>query len=222
MPSRPVVTRGPQHVIVEGKLPVEICQIRPGRTIAVHHHRPPTKAVLRARLFFVHGSCGSMLQYEQLIAHFAAAGHEIVAFDFVGCGRSPKPRSWYAYSFEALQADTAAVVAKYSGGSSSAAKNILVCHSAGCLLGLGILAAADVHAVHGLVLMAPAYVAAYKPLPLFYLPARVLGWIQLQLDSAFEALALHEKTTDAAIATDARKAVLALAREVHLSNAPDP
>ena len=31
------------------------------------------------------------------IAHFAPAGHEIVAFDYVGCGRSPKPQSWYAW-----------------------------------------------------------------------------------------------------------------------------
>ena len=30
------------------------------------------------------------------IAHFAAAGHEVIAFDYVGCGRSPKPQSWYA------------------------------------------------------------------------------------------------------------------------------
>ena len=201
------MSRGPRHAVVEAKLPVVQVEIRPGRTVAVHHHRPSSQAAPRARLFFVHGSCGSMLQYEALvchtglapctsrsathtsaprlgqIAHFAAAGHEVVAFDYVGCGRSPKPQSWYAYAFDELQADAAAVVATYGRSSSSATtKNVLVCHSAGCLLGLGLGlvaatgagAQAPVAAVHGLVLMAPGYVPGYRPLPLFYLPARVL------------------------------------------------
>ena len=46
----------------------------------------------------------------------------------------------------------------------------------------------------------------------------MLGWIQPQLDRGFEALALHEKTTNAAVATDARKEALALAQEVNVSN----
>lgn len=220
------MSRGPRHAVVEAKLPVVQVEIRPGRTIAVHHHCPSSQAAPRARLFFVHGSCGSMLQYEALIAHFAPAGHEIVAFDYVGCGRSPKPKSWYAYSFDELQADAAAVVATYGRSSSSATtKNVLVCHSAGCLFGLGLAAAAGTGAqsavaaeVHGLILMAPGYVPDYKPLPLFYLPARVLSWIQPKLDAGFEALALHETTTDPALATETRKAVLALAREVNASN----
>ena len=168
------------------------------------------------------------------IAHFAAAGHEIVAFDYVGCGRSPKPRDWYAYAFHELQADAAAVVATYGTSSSSkATKNVLVGHSAGCLLCLGLVAAdsasgpqspvAAVHApVHGLVLMAPAYVPSYRPLPLFYLPARVLTWIQPKLDAGFEALALHESTTSPGLATEARKATLALAREVNPHPRPPP
>ena len=48
-----------------------------------------------------------------------------------------------------------------------ATKNVLVCHSAGCMLGLGIVAAAAQRSqqpaqsavtVHGLILMAPGYV----------------------------------------------------------------
>lgn len=221
---------GPRHAVVEAKLPVVQVEIRPGRTIAVHHQRPSSQAAPKPRLFFVHGSCGSMLQYEALITHFAAAGHEIVAFDYVGCGRSPKPRDWYAYAFHELHADAAAVVATYGRSSSSEAnKNVLIGHSAGCLLCLGLVAAesasgtqspvAAVHGlVHGLVLMAPAYVPSYRPLPLFYLPARVLSWIQPKLDAGFEALALHESSTNPGLATEARKATLALAREVNASN----
>ena len=160
-----------------------------------------------------------MLQYQKLILHFAAAGHEIIAFDYVGCGRSPKPRDWYAYAFAALQADVAAVVARY--GADPSAKNVLICHSAGCLLGLGIVAAKDAQppvVVDGLILMGAGYAPVYKPLPLFYLPAIVLTWMQPKLDRGFEALALHEKTTNPAITTETRKAVLALAQEVNASN----
>ena len=75
------MSRGPQHAVVEAKLPVTQVEIRPGRTIAVYHHLPSTArppppagqaaptAAPRARLFFVHGSCGSMLQYEPLVCH---------------------------------------------------------------------------------------------------------------------------------------------------------
>ena len=50
------------------------------------------------------------------------------------------------------------------------------------------------------------------------------SWIQPKLDAGFEALALHETTTDPALATETRKAVLALAREVNLcpSHSPSP
>ena len=50
------------------------------------------------------------------------------------------------------------------------------------------------------------------------------SWIQPKLDAGFEALALHETTTDPALATETRKAVLALAREVKLcpSHSPSP
>ena len=67
------MSRGPRHAVVEAKLPVTQVEIRPGRTIAVYHHLPSSQAAPtaapRARLFFVHGSCGSMLQYEPLVGH---------------------------------------------------------------------------------------------------------------------------------------------------------
>ena len=63
------MSRGPRHAVVEAKLPVVQVEIRPGRTIAVHHHCPSSQAAPRARLFFVHGSCGSMLQYEALVCN---------------------------------------------------------------------------------------------------------------------------------------------------------
>ena len=35
------------------------------------------------------------------------------------------------------------------------------------------------------------YVPRYKPLPLFYLPARLLSWIQPQLDAGFEVVGVR-------------------------------
>jgi hypothetical protein len=57
---------------VEDRLPVEQVELSTGRAVAVHHRRSPTG---KLRLFFVHGSCASMLQYAELIEHFSAAGY---------------------------------------------------------------------------------------------------------------------------------------------------
>ena len=40
---------GPRHAVVEAKLPVVQVEIRPGRTIAVHHHRPSSQAAPKPR-----------------------------------------------------------------------------------------------------------------------------------------------------------------------------
>lgn len=206
----------------EALLPVAQVAVRPGRLLAVHH-RQGTGASKRHRLFFVHGSCASMLQYEPMISAFAKAGHEVIAYDFLGCGRSPKPDDWYAYALDELRADLAAVVALYGGRSSPAGdgpptKNVLVCHSMGCLLGLCVAGAptsAAAAQVDALCLLG-AFAPVPKPHPIMYLPATVLGWIQPKLSAAFEAAALHPKTHEGA--SEARQRALALSRELNASN----
>ena len=95
--------RGPALRAAEAALPVDMVEVRPGRTLAVH-------ARLRADadkiVFFVHGSCASMLQWRAQIEALADGGHSVVAFDCFGCGRSPKPSVWAAYSFANLQASS--------------------------------------------------------------------------------------------------------------------
>ena len=164
-----------------------------------------------------------MLQYEPMISAFAKAGHEVIAYDFLGCGRSPKPDDWYAYALDELRADLAAVVALYGGRSSPAGdgpptKNVLVCHSMGCLLGLCVAGAptsAAAAQVDALCLLG-AFAPVPKPHPIMYLPATVLGWIQPKLSAAFEAAALHPKTHEGA--SEARQRALALSRELNASN----
>ncbi len=222
---------GTRSATLEARLPVELVEIRPGRHVAVHH-RPSSTSKPLPRIFFVHGSCASMLQFEELVSHFAAAGHEVVTYDFVGCGRSPKPRDWYAYAFAELRADLAAIIARYGpetevrGGWPFAGpqvkKNLLVCHSAGCALALGIVAGSPTDppaTIDGLVLMGASFHPAGFQVPsLFYYPALLLGWMQPKLSAGFEALALHERTRSAA--TPARQQVLQLAQEVNASNPP--
>jgi len=194
---------------VEASLPIESVEVRPSRSLAVHR-RDGSSGL---RLFFVHGSCASMLQFEAMISHFASLGHEVIAYDFMGCGRSPKPRDWYAYDFGELSADLAAFLDKYGGATKKKKKNVLICHSAGCSLGLGI-ASQPSNPVDGLCLLgAPSAYAVHN---LFYLPVFVLNWLQPTLSAGFEGLALSQKTRDGA--TDVRRQVLALAKDVNGAN----
>ena len=209
----PIHSPGMEKERVEAALPIELVEIRPGRSLAIH--RRGGDAI--HRLFFVHGSCASMLQYHALIEHFADGGHEVIAFDFFGCGRSPKPDTWNAYGFAELRLDLAAVVERYGGSEGCSRQNVLVCHSAGCALGLGLVGSGSVPSrIHGMCLLGGFATIPPMP-PIFYLPRIVLDWLQPKLSAGFEGLALHEKTR--AAATDRRRAVLTLVRESNGSNA---
>ena len=211
----------------EAALPVDLVEIRPGRSIAVHircrglsgsPNQPPPENP-PPRLFFVHGSCASMLQYRALIDHLSGAGHEVIAYDFLGCGRSSKPLSWSAYDFAELRSDLIAVIDRYSGGAgddSTRTKNVLVCHSAGCSLGIGVAArGAGAAYVDGMVLMGgPA--GPYRAHPVFYLPVPILDRLQPTLSAGFESLALHPRTFEGS--TEERKEALALAKDTNGSN----
>jgi abhydrolase domain-containing protein 8 len=165
----------------QGSLPTELVEVRPGRTLAVHarvlHDSTHT-------LVFVHGSAASMLQWGAQIERFSA-DHSVVAIDAYGCGRSPKPQDWAAYSFEALTADLIAVLKRLVPPGSTP---VLVAHSAGCSMAIAAVAAglyAGAGRVAGLCLLG-GYVEAPVPHPVFYLPVPVLRLIQPILSSGFE------------------------------------
>lgn len=91
----------------QAALPTERVEVRPGRVLAVHHrpsrlihHRPGDVAI------FVHGSCASLVHWRAQIEHMAAAGLAVVAYDFLGCGRSAKPHEQHGQNAAASRAAT--------------------------------------------------------------------------------------------------------------------
>ena len=190
-------------------LPATLTEIRAGRSVAVHVRRNDAAKV---RLVFVHGSCASMLPYRDVMEHFAAT-HEIVAFDHLGCGRSPKPRDWYAYRSSELTADLAALLRRYA---TTDKKNVVVAHSAGCSFSLAVAAEAPDLPLAGLCLLGAFHAERMPVHPVFYLPVFVLNLLQPTLSAGFEAVALHATTRQGE--TAAHRSVRALCAELNASN----
>jgi pimeloyl-ACP methyl ester carboxylesterase len=204
----------------EAALPVELVEVRPGRSVAVHVRLrtalvPALGRSTRDRqptLIFCHGSCASMLQWRAQIEHFGLT-HSVVAFDVFGCGRSPKPHDWAAYSYANLRADLHALVARFG---SSPGGVVLVAHSAACSTALSLAAGARPDAtLKGLCLLG-GFAKPPGTHPVFHLPVALLRLLQPVLSSGFEALALHPTTR--AGTTEAHRGVLALAAEVNAAN----
>lgn len=76
-------------------------------------------------IFFIHGSMGSLTQYNDLIAFYKGRAN-VVAYDTMGCGDSEKPLSNGEYSTKSLTANSIEIFEKYA-----TAQNILVGHSYG-------------------------------------------------------------------------------------------
>ena len=55
---------------------------------------------VKPTLLFVHGSCATMQQFEESLAHYSAAGFRVVAYDWLGCGGSAKPAGWEIYGID--------------------------------------------------------------------------------------------------------------------------
>mmetsp|Transcript_22757 Transcript_22757/g.65591 ORF Transcript_22757/g.65591 Transcript_22757/m.65591 type:complete len:314 (+) Transcript_22757:99-1040(+) len=199
---------------VEELMPTESVEVRPGRCLAVHR-RPCERPDVRSVAFLVHGSCASMVQWLRQ-AEMLATRHNVVAFDFFGCGRSPKPEGWSIYSCEELYRDLEAVVKRF-GADEKDGGNVVVAHSMGCSLALRLASESSRVPLRALVLLAGfAEIPAACKGPLFYLPVSVLDLLQPRLSSGFESIALHEKTRSSSSAEHLE--VLSLARATNNSN----
>jgi len=67
-----------------------------------------------------------MRQYAPLIRRLEDFGHDVVAYDCLGCGSSDKPLDWYAYSTQAHRDDLLAIWREHAHQ-----RTILVGHSYG-------------------------------------------------------------------------------------------
>lgn len=159
-----------------------------------------------------------MLQWSAQISHLAK-DYTVVAYDVFGCGRSPKPTGWECYSTSELCEDLMALV-RHCG--LPGARNVLVCHSAGCSWGLMCAAqladaTPDSPMLAGLVLLsvldAKPAVASH---PVFRLPASFLNLLQPLLSAGFEERALAPVTR--AGATPEHVELLSLCKATNSSN----
>mmetsp|Transcript_75473 Transcript_75473/g.245488 ORF Transcript_75473/g.245488 Transcript_75473/m.245488 type:complete len:318 (-) Transcript_75473:30-983(-) len=193
-------------------MPVEVLELRRGRNLAVFR-RERVGGCAGDVAFLLHGSCASMVQWrDQLDA--LSASHTIVALDLLGCGRSEKPVGWELYSFAEHHADLAELVRRF-GAAPGRGRNVLLGHSMGCALALGLAAKAPKLSIHALVLLAPPCgTPAAARGPLFRLPLWILERLQPTLSAGFEAMALHPETR-AEDAAPERREVLLLARAVN-------
>jgi pimeloyl-ACP methyl ester carboxylesterase len=105
----------------------KLVEIRPGRVINLLDTRAKTTT---PTIVFCHGACSRMGHFNELIKHYHSERYRVVAFDMVGCGRSPKP-SDADYSLPSHFEDLQAVIDTYCTSSF-----ILIGHSAGACLSL--------------------------------------------------------------------------------------
>eukprot|EP00747_Dinoflagellata_sp_TGD_P192392 gnl/TRDRNA2_/TRDRNA2_57169_c0_seq1.p1 gnl/TRDRNA2_/TRDRNA2_57169_c0~~gnl/TRDRNA2_/TRDRNA2_57169_c0_seq1.p1 ORF type:complete len:331 (+),score=43.19 gnl/TRDRNA2_/TRDRNA2_57169_c0_seq1:49-1041(+) len=175
----------------------KIEEVRPGRQLCVLH-KPPSSPSLPT-LFLVHGSCASFSQYVPLAAALSERrGYGIVAWDWLGCGRSSKPDNWSAYHPDELYADMAAVWQKYCTRQGEefvvAKQTYIVAHSFGCHLAMRLallLQSSEDTSMAGLVLLSSA-LQLPEGHPIFRLPVFLLNRLQPSMTEAFVSVAFTE------------------------------
>ena len=188
---------GEEKVYASAKL----IDVRPSRTLCVLHH-PGSKAK-KGLVFFVHGSMARLSQYTAQISHFRSAGFEVVAYDYYGCGRSPKPATG-AYTTAAHLADLVAIFTRFANRPDGRRLPVLlVGHSFGCHQVLRLLENAltsgnelDLR-VCLLGAGTPSAGRAKTMRRLFSLPLFALRLLHPVLSAGFRKRALHASTVAA-------------------------
>jgi len=133
--------------------------------------------------------------YAVVVAEIHEGGkHRVVAYDAYGCGQSPRPHDYAAYSQDNSMRDLSAVFDRYKGR-----KNLLVGHSYGCSQATR-LAASRAEQVHGLVMIGPGYAPSHFPagsIKVFKAPLIVLKMMRPLLSRGFAERAFHSHTRQA-------------------------
>jgi abhydrolase domain-containing protein 8 len=146
-------------------------------------------------IFFIHGSMGHMQQFEHQILYCVSKGWTVVAFDAYGCGESPKPYDWGAYSYVEQFEDLKAVYSMYKGR-----RNFLMGHSYGTSMALQLCAAMGADGcIPGLILIGPGFGPSHYPsksVKIFRNPVIVLQLMAPLLRRGFIQRALHRETLE--------------------------
>ncbi len=165
-------------------------EIRPGRHIdvAVHRGTPALFDAPRTTVFMLHGAGGNKDQWREQWRALIATGHDLVAYDMLGHGASPRPRGAERYSGEALLADAFAVLERWRGD-----RNVLIGHSYGAGLVLAMLARLAERAmlapIAGAVLLGARLFRGAHPIR--DVPLAQLRKHRAKLDEDFRRLAWH-------------------------------
>ncbi|KAH9257043.1 hypothetical protein BASA81_004864 [Batrachochytrium salamandrivorans] len=163
------------------------------RQLYVRHSINSSPEFPNTTIFFVHGAMASMENYRFQFAKFEALFEHVVAYDYFGCGMSPKLEdSWESYSTEQHSLDLAFVFHKYKSN-----RNILVGHSFGTNQVLRLCMDPEtLGEITGVVLLAPAIFPDGGHW-IFRLPEWFLSWIQPKLSESFAERAFHANTREA-------------------------
>jgi len=191
-----------------------IVELRPGRRVRVFHHIAASGgSAAKAAILFCHGSMASMLQYRANIEYAMNRGDlDILAYDWLGCGGSEKPRDWDAYSTSELLLDLEAAYCHLLRAGPKGIPSILVGHSFGTSLvtqfdaELRAAAAADIfESSDSALLPPPAALCLISPsdgenlgaaLAVFRLPEFALRALQPSMNDSFATAALHPSTSE--------------------------
>lgn len=164
------------------------CTVRfAGRERFARIHREAGPSAPHAFLF--HGSCAHSGQFSSIIEALKGE-YNVFAMDFVGCGNSPKPNSWAAYSADAFADDTLSFFREYAGE-----ENVVFGHSSGSWRAMQLLAA-EQGRIRKVVLLGTCLDLQAPPAAIFLLPSFVLTWMQGAMTKQFIAAAIHESAPE--------------------------
>jgi pimeloyl-ACP methyl ester carboxylesterase len=146
---------------------------------------PPRDGNAGTTVFFMHGAGGRADQWRFVAPALRDAGLGVVAHDAPGHGERLAPRDWRAYAGQAWVAEWRAVIERHSS-----ARNVLVGHSYGGLVALGVLQAGVARAIDRVLLLAPPSPEPLARVPwIAYLPVPVLERLRPRLSAGFRAAA---------------------------------
>lgn len=187
-------------------------EIRPGRTVFVRRifigdlDQDPSYT-----LVFVHGICGSEIQFQSLVDHLDQTLSKIhvkifcLSFDSVGCGRSPVMMEWTDYQKSEIVSDLRAVMQKHL---TNLIRVILIGHSFGPNIFLSMIATGKssgedpvVQNLAGCVFLGSSLRSPRNPQkdfghPIMRMPLPFLTIIQNSLTNAFVEMAVDANNVE--------------------------